>query len=57
MQSFYASLGCVSRGLRHLKISLCVLSRVDNSASLILSPLPVCKKTNTYQYLNEDITK
>ena len=37
MKSFYASVECVERGLHPLKTSLCVMSRADNSAGLILA--------------------
>ena len=44
MKSFYASVECVERGLRPLKTSLCVMSRADNSAGLILASFPMFKK-------------
>lgn len=44
MKSFYASVECVSRGLNPLRTSLCVMSRADNSAGLILAASPVFKK-------------
>ena len=44
MKSFYASVECVSRGLHPLKTSLCVMSRADNSAGLILASSPMFKK-------------
>ena len=44
MKSFYASVECVDRGLHPLKTSLCVMSRADNSAGLILASSPMFKK-------------
>lgn len=44
MKSFYASVECVERGLHPLKTSLCVMSRADNSAGLILASSPMFKK-------------
>lgn len=44
MKSFYASVECVERGLHPLKTSLCVMSRSDNSAGLILASSPIFKK-------------
>ncbi len=44
MKSFYASVECVDRGLNPLHTSLCVMSRADNSAGLILASSPVFKK-------------
>ena len=44
MKSFYASVECVERGLHPLKTSLCVMSRSDNSAGLILASSPMFKK-------------
>lgn len=44
MKSFYASVECVDRGLNPLHTSLCVMSRSDNSAGLILASSPVFKK-------------
>ena len=44
MKSFYASVECVERGLHPLKTSLCVMSRADNSAGLILASSPLFKK-------------
>lgn len=44
MKSFYASVECVARGLNPLRTSLCVMSRADNSAGLILAASPVFKK-------------
>ena len=44
MKSFYASVECVDRGLHPLYTSLCVMSRVDNSAGLILASSPMFKK-------------
>lgn len=44
MKSFYASVECISRGLHPLKTSLCVMSRSDNSAGLILASSPMFKK-------------
>lgn len=44
MKSFYASVECVDRGLNPLKTSLCVMSRADNSAGLILASSPMFKK-------------
>ena len=44
MKSFYASVECVERGLHPLKNSLCVMSRADNSAGLILASSPMFKK-------------
>lgn len=44
MKSFYASVECVERGLHPLKTSLCVMSRTDNSAGLILASSPMFKK-------------
>ena len=44
MKSFYASVECVARGLHPLKTSLCVMSRADNSAGLILASSPTFKK-------------
>ena len=43
MKSFYASVECVERGLHPLKTSLCVMSRADNSAGLILASSPIFK--------------
>ncbi len=44
MKFFYASVECVERGLHPLKASLCVMSRADNSAGLILASSPMFKK-------------
>lgn len=44
MKSFYASVECVARGLHPLKTSLCVMSRADNSAGLILASSPTFKR-------------
>ena len=44
MKSFYASIECVERGLHPLHTSLCVMSRADNSAGLILASSPMFKK-------------
>lgn len=44
MKSFYASVECVERGLHPLKTSLCVMSRADNSAGLILASSPMFNK-------------
>ncbi len=44
MKSFYASVECVDRGLHPLKTSLCVMSRADNAAGLILASSPTFKK-------------
>ena len=44
MKSFYASVECVERVLHPLKTSLCVMSRADNSAGLILASSPMFKK-------------
>lgn len=44
MKSFYASVECVDRGLNPLHTSLCVMSRSDNSAGLILASSPIFKK-------------
>ena len=44
MKSFYASVECVERGLHPLKTSLCVMSRADNSAGLILASSPIFKR-------------
>lgn len=44
MKSFYASVECVERGLDPLTTSLCVMSRADNSAGLILASSPTFKK-------------
>lgn len=44
MKSFYASVECVDRGLHPLYTSLCVMSRADNSAGLILASSPMFKK-------------
>lgn len=44
MKSFYASVECVDSGLHPLKTSLCVMSRADNSAGLILASFPMFKK-------------
>ena len=44
MKSFYASVECVARGLNPLRTSLCVMSRADNSAGLILASSPMFKK-------------
>ena len=44
MKSFYASVECVDRGLNPLYTSLCVMSRADNSAGLILASSPMFKK-------------
>ena len=44
MKSFYASVECVARGLNPLTTSLCVMSRADNAAGLILASSPVFKE-------------
>ena len=44
MKSFYASVECVERGLNPIHTSLCVMSRADNSAGLILASSPMFKK-------------
>ena len=44
MKSFYASCECVHLGLNPLTTSLCVMSRSDNSAGLILASSPVFKQ-------------
>ncbi|HHT7734552.1 TPA: Y-family DNA polymerase [Streptococcus suis] len=44
MKSFYASIECADRGLHPLKTSLCVMSRADNAAGLILASSPVFKR-------------
>ena len=44
MRSFYASVECVDRGLNPLHTSLCVMSRADNSAGLILASSPMSTK-------------
>ncbi len=44
MKSFYASVECVDRGLHPLYTSLCVMSRADNSAGLILASLLCLRK-------------
>ncbi|KXT77034.1 Y-family DNA polymerase [Streptococcus sp. DD12] len=44
MKSFYASVECVDRGLNPLHTSLCVMSRADNAAGLILASSPMFKK-------------
>ncbi|MFC3927943.1 Y-family DNA polymerase [Streptococcus caprae] len=44
MKSFYASVECVDRGLHPLRTSLCVMSRADHSAGLILASSPLFKK-------------
>ena len=44
MKSFYASVECVARGLHPLRTSLCVMSRSDNSAGLILASSPMFKQ-------------
>ena len=44
MKSFYASCECVRLGLNPLTTSLCVMSRSDNSAGLILASSPVFKQ-------------
>lgn len=44
MKSFYASVECVDRGLNPLYTSLCVMSRADSSAGLILASSPMFKK-------------
>lgn len=44
MKSFYASVECVERGLDPLTTSLCVMSRADNAAGLILAASPTFKK-------------
>ena len=44
MKSFYASVECVDRRLNPLYTSLCVMSRADNSAGLILASSPMFKK-------------
>ena len=44
MKSFYASCECIALGLDPLKTSLCVMSRVENSAGLILAATPLFKK-------------
>jgi len=48
MKSFYASVECVDRGLHPLKTSLCVMSRADNSAGLILASSPMFKKVSVH---------
>ena len=48
MKSFYASVECVERGLHPLKTSLCVMSRADNSAGLILASSPIFKKSKVF---------
>lgn len=45
MKSFYASVECVERGLHPLKTYLCVMSRADNSAGLILASSPIFKES------------
>ena len=45
MKSFYASCECVRLGLNPLTASLCVMSRSDNSAGLILASSPVLSKS------------
>ena len=49
MKSFYASVECVERGLHPLKTSLCVMSRADNSAGLIIASSPIFKKVLVLQ--------
>ena len=44
MKSFYASCECIALGLDPLKTSLCVMSRIENSAGLILAATPLFKK-------------
>lgn len=44
MKSSYASVEYVERGPHPLKTSLCVMSRADNSAGLILVSSPLFKK-------------
>lgn len=44
MKSFYASVECVDRGLNPLHTSLCVMSRAENAAGLILASSPMFKK-------------
>ena len=45
MKSFYASVECVEkRTTSSKKPSLCVMSRADNSAGLILASSPIFKK-------------
>lgn len=44
MKSFYASVECVERNLHPLETSLCVMSRADNSAGLILASSPKFKE-------------
>lgn len=44
MKSFYASVECVERGLHPLYTPLCVMSRADNSAGLILASSPTFKE-------------
>lgn len=44
MKSFYASVECVDRGLSSLHTSLCIMSRADNAAGLILASSPMFKK-------------
>ena len=44
MKSFYASCECITLGLDPLKTSLCVMSRIENSAGLILAATPLFKK-------------
>ena len=51
MKSFYASVECVDRGLHPLKTSLCVMSRADNSAGLILASSPMFKKVFEHNFL------
>lgn len=52
MKSFYASVECVDRGLHPLKTSLCVMSRADNSAGLILASSPMFKRSLENQTLD-----
>lgn len=44
MKSFYASVECVDLSKNPLITSLCVMSRADNSAGLILASSPTFKK-------------
>ena len=54
MKSFYASCECVRLGLNPLTTSLCVMSRSDNSAGLILASSPVFKQVFATSQKNKD---
>ena len=55
MKSFYASCECIVLGLDPLKTSLCVMSRIENSAGLILAATPLFKKNFGSQNVSQAI--